>query len=193
MSLHGMVSTGTTARPRCALGWQTHEGLQTRKQCRRSAWCYAGERTCGQVCAAIPWFLRLAHQPWRSSEGSRKPLSPFLPLPGKFSFNMRSTSICAPTCSKPLSCRSSFTIRRYRCLHVCKRDGYKCLPQVPAKNGQISQSARSWQRTFLRRAQVLKKMQMPSVLLSPRFTPCWLCDVTVSLAIGPSARAPACQ
>ena len=65
------------------------------------------------------------------------------------------------------------------------------LPQVLAKDGQISQSARSWQGTSLR-CRSVEKDEDAECLLSHRITPCQLRNVLVSLSTGPSARPLVC-
>ena len=65
------------------------------------------------------------------------------------------------------------------------------LPQVLAKDGQISQSARSWQGTSLR-CRSVGKDEDAECLLCHRIMPCQLCNVIVLLSTGPSARPLVC-
>ena len=174
-----------------ALGWQTHQSLQTRMQCRGNAWGFAGERTCVQVRTAVQTSGVHGVCDSLTSPGNQgKDQESHSRLPGKFFATSTSASIHPPvqcTCcvDPPLQFRDLGAYTRVGAMdtHVS--------PQVPAKYGQIPQSARSWQGMSLRCRSVEKDADA-ECLLSHRVTPCWLRNVNVPLSAGASSQPPVC-
>ena len=169
------LSTGTPAKPR-----SSHSGLANAPEPANSnamsreclGFCWRTDECAGSHSSTNiwgSWYLRLPHQPWKSGKGSRKPLAPVMLLPSKvflqheIDIHLRTRLFSALVVSI-LLCISEIWVPT----HACRCDEYtffylRCLRRM----GRLHRAPVPGKER-LADAEVLKKMQMPSVSLSSR-------------------------